>query len=55
MHPQMQKEFVRYLLKMYKDKKMQGIVTTHASEVVRIAGISAIRVVRKTSKIFEKE
>ena len=54
MHPQMQKEFVRYLLKMYKDKKMQGIVTTHASEVVRIAGISAIRVVRKTSKIFEK-
>ncbi len=54
MHPQMQKEFVRYLLKMYKDKKMQGIVTTHASEVVRIAGISSIRVVRKTSKIFEK-
>ena len=54
MHPLMQKEFVRYLLKMYKDKKMQGIVTTHASEVVRIAGISAIRVVRKTSKIFEK-
>ena len=54
MHPQMQKEFVRYLLKMYKDKKMQGIVTTHASEVVRIAGISAIRVVRKTPQIFEK-
>ena len=54
MHPQMQKEFVRYLLKMYKDKKMQGIVTTHASEVVSIAGISSIRVVRKTSKIFEK-
>ena len=43
MHPQMQKEFVRYLLKMYKDKKMQGIVTTHASEVVRIAGISQVR------------
>ena len=25
MHPQMQKEFVRYLLKMYKDKKCREL------------------------------
>lgn len=54
MHPQMQREFVRYLLGTYKNKKMQGIVTTHASEVVRIADLSAIRVIRRTKEIFEK-
>lgn len=54
MHPQMQKEFVRYLLKTYESKKMQGIVTTHSSEVVRIADLPSLRVVRRKQDIFEK-
>jgi predicted ATP-dependent endonuclease of OLD family len=45
MHPQMQQVFIKYLLD-YKDG-MQGLITTHSNEMVRVAGITHLRVIRK--------
>lgn len=46
MHPQMQKEFIRHLLKKYEDEEIQGMITTHSSEVVRATELCSLRVVR---------
>lgn len=45
MHPQMQQVFIRYLLDYYQSK-IQGLITTHSNEMVRVAGISHLRVIR---------
>ena len=45
MHPQMQQVFIRYLLNYYQSK-IQGLITTHSNEMVRVAGISHLRVIR---------
>lgn len=47
MHPQMQQVFIDYLIKYYKEKELQGVVTTHSNEMVRVAGISHLRVIRR--------
>lgn len=47
MHPQMQQVFIKYLLNYYKEQNLQGVVTTHSNEMVRVAGISHLRVIRK--------
>ena len=46
MHPQMQQVFIKYLLDYYQSK-LQGLITTHSNEVVRVAGISHLRVIRR--------
>lgn len=48
MHPQMQQVFIKYLLDYYRKKALQGVVTTHSNEMVRVAGIAHLRVIRKT-------
>lgn len=45
MHPQMQQVFIKYLLD-YKEG-MQGLITTHSNEMVRVAGIEHLRVIRR--------
>lgn len=45
MHPQMQQVFIKYLLDYY-ESKLQGLITTHSNEMVRVAGISHLRVIR---------
>lgn len=50
MHPQMQQVFIKYLLNYYRAKDLQGVVTTHSNEMVRVAGISHLRVIRKAGK-----
>lgn len=47
MHPQMQQVFIKYLLNYYREIELQGVVTTHSNEMVRVAGISHLRVIRK--------
>lgn len=47
MHPQMQQAFIKYLMKDYKEKALQGVVTTHSNEMVRVAGITHLRVIRR--------
>lgn len=47
MHPQMQQVFIKYLLDYYRKQDIQGVVTTHSNEMVRVAGISHLRVIRK--------
>ncbi len=50
MHPQMQQVFIKYLLNYYRQKDLQGVVTTHSNEMVRVAGITHLRVIRKVGK-----
>lgn len=45
MHPQMQQVFIKYLLDYYQNE-LQGLITTHSNEIVRVAGISHLRVIR---------
>lgn len=45
MHPQMQQVFIKYLLD-YFQSKLQGLITTHSNEMVRVSGISHLRVIR---------
>lgn len=49
MHPQMQQVFTKYLLDYYR-KGLQGLITTHSNEIVRVAGISHLRVIRHVGK-----
>lgn len=50
MHPQMQNVFAQYLFDYYNaEKGIQGVLTTHSHEVVRMASISQLRVLRQVS------
>ncbi|MDD3049188.1 MAG: AAA family ATPase [Bacilli bacterium] len=46
MHPQMQRVFMLYLFEYYKGKKLQGMVTTHSSEIIKETKMDRIRVIR---------
>ncbi|MDF2884066.1 MAG: pathosis related protein [Clostridiaceae bacterium] len=56
MHPQMQYVFANELLKQYDKEKLQGLLTTHSSELVRGTSIERLRVIREetlfNSKIY---
>lgn len=57
MHPQMQNVFAKYLRKYYQQKKIQGLITTHSSEIVRVTDMKNLRVARPNgvfdSKIYD--
>ncbi|MCR5702456.1 MAG: AAA family ATPase [Lachnospiraceae bacterium] len=53
MHPQMQQVFVKYLIEHYKDG-IQGLITTHSNEMVRVAGITHLRVIRRTGSFLSE-
>ena len=46
MHPQMQQVFIKYLIGYCKEN-LQGLITTHSNEMVRVAGITRLRVIRR--------
>lgn len=56
MHPQMQYVFSNKLLEQYDEENLQGLITTHSSEIVRGTNIEKLRVVRQetlfNSKIY---
>lgn len=54
MHPQMQSVFIKYLLTMYNQIGLQGLVTTHSNDMVRVAGLEHLRVIRET-QMFKSE
>lgn len=54
MHPQMQQVFIKYLLDYYKKQGIQGLVTTHSNEMVRVAGITNLRAIRKAERFKSK-
>lgn len=49
MHPQMQNVFIRYLTSFYKEKNLQGIITTHSNEIAKSVGLTNLRVLRQTA------
>lgn len=53
MHPQMQQVFIKYLIEHYKEG-IQGVITTHSNEMVRVAGITHLRVIRRTGSFFSE-
>ena len=53
MHPQMQQVFIKYLIDRYKDG-IQGLITTHSNEMVRVAGITHLRVIRRTGSFLSE-
>ena len=53
MHPQMQQVFIKYLIDHYKEG-IQGLITTHSNEMVRVAGLTHLRVIRKKDSFLSK-
>lgn len=53
MHPQMQQVFIKYLIEHYNDR-IQGLITTHSNEMVRVAGITHLRVIRRTGSFISE-
>ena len=53
MHPQMQQVFIKYLIDHYKDG-IQGLITTHSNEMVRVSGITHLRVIRRTGSFLSE-
>ena len=53
MHPQMQQVFIKYLIEHYKEG-IQGLITTHSNEMVRVAGITHLRVIRRTGSFLSE-
>jgi len=47
MHPQMQYVFAKKLLEKYDRECLQGLITTHSSEIVRGTNIEKLRVIRE--------
>jgi len=54
MHPQMQNVFAKYLQKYYQQKKIQGLITTHSSEMVRVTNMKNLRVARPNGSFDSK-
>lgn len=54
MHPQMQNVFAKYLRKYYQEKKIQGLITTHSSEMVRVTDMKNLRVARSNGSFDSK-
>lgn len=56
MHPQMQYVFANKLLEQYDKEDLEGLITTHSSEIVRGTSIERLRVIREetlfNSKIY---
>ena len=53
MHPQMQQVFIKYLIEHYNDG-IQGLITTHSNEMVRVAGITHLRVIRRAGSFISE-
>lgn len=54
MHPQMQYVFADKLLKQYDKEELQGVITTHSSEIVRGTSIERLRVIREETMFNSK-
>lgn len=54
MHPQMQRIFGKYLKDYYLQKKIQGLITTHSGEMVRITEMKNLRVSRPLNHLESK-
>ncbi|WP_019153602.1 AAA family ATPase [Robertmurraya massiliosenegalensis] len=54
MHPQMQRIFGKYLKDYYLQKKIQGLITTHSGEIVRLTEMKNLRVSRSLDNLESK-
>ncbi|KAB3524892.1 AAA family ATPase, partial [Alkaliphilus serpentinus] len=54
MHPQMQNVFGKYLRTYYRQKGIQGLITTHSSEIVRVTDLKKIRISKSENKFKSK-
>lgn len=50
MHPQMQNAFISYLVKDFSKESMQGLLTTHSTEIVKGVTFRSIRIIRQTEQ-----
>lgn len=54
MHPQMQRVFGKYLHNYYNEKKIQGLISTHSSEMVHLTELKNLRVSRPINHLESK-
>ncbi|SFK67516.1 AAA ATPase domain-containing protein [Marinilactibacillus piezotolerans] len=54
MHPQMQRIFGKYLQDYYNEKKIQGLISTHSAEMVRLTELKNLRVSRPVDHLESK-
>lgn len=54
MHPQMQYVFAKQLINQYNNQKLQGIITTHSTEIVRGVDFKSLRILREKTLFNSK-
>ncbi|AMR19125.1 AAA family ATPase [Lactiplantibacillus plantarum] len=54
MHPQMQNVFAKELISRYDEDGLQGLITTHSTEIVREVKVSSLRVLREETLFNSK-
>ena len=54
MHPQMQRALINHLNSSYCEKGIQGVITTHSNELVRVSKLERIRVIRQVEPFLNK-
>lgn len=54
MHPQMQRIFGKYLHDYYSEKQIQGLISTHSGEMVRLTELNNLRVSRPIDHLESK-
>ncbi|MDD3237343.1 MAG: AAA family ATPase [Candidatus Gastranaerophilales bacterium] len=55
MHPHMQRILIKYLNNYFYSENIQGLITTHSNEIVKVSEIETIRVIRTTEQILKNE
>jgi len=58
MHPQMQRVLIKYLNNYFDNQKIQGLITTHSNEIIKVSEMKKVRVIRLaetllSNKIFD--
>lgn len=58
MHPQMQRVLIKYLNDYFNNQKIQGLITTHSNEIIKVSEMKKVRVIRPEetlllNKIFD--
>lgn len=55
MHPQMQRVLIKYLNAYFGNQKIQGLITTHSNEIIKVSEMQKVRVIRSSETLLSNK
>ena len=55
MHPQMQRVLIKYLNDYFGNQKIQGLITTHSNEIIKVSEMQKVRVIRSSETLLSNK